>query len=252
MKRALILLYGTVAYLAFFGTFVYFIGFVGNLTPVAIDSPRSGPLGSALVVNLVLVALFALQHTVMARKPFKQWISRHIPAATERSTFVLAATSLLALMMWKWQPMGGEVWTVQTPAIRAVLYVTYALGWTLMLASSFSINHFDLFGLRQAWLGFRGKPYAPIQFRNPWLYRQVRHPLYLGCFLGLWATPTMTITHLVLAAGLSAYILFGVRLEERDLIAEHPEYETYRQRVPMFIPGLKGAASADSRALTGA
>ena len=252
MKRALILLYGTVAYLAFFGTFVYFIGFVGNLTPVAIDSPRNGALGAALLVNLVLVGLFGAQHTVMARKPFKRRLARVIPEAMERPTFVLAATLLLALMMWQWQPLGGVVWAVETPAIRALLYGVFYLGWVLLFAASFSINHFDLFGLRQAWLGFRGKRYTPVQFRNPWLYRQVRHPLYLGFFLGLWATPTMTVTHLVLAMALSGHILFGVRLEERDLVAEHPEYATYRRRVPMFVPGLKPAAPAEREVLTSA
>jgi methanethiol S-methyltransferase len=185
----------------------------------------------------------------MARKPFKRWISRHIPAAAERSTFVLAATGMMAMMMLLWHPVGGAVWTVETPALRALLYGIYGFGWVLLLASSFTINHFDLFGLRQSWLAFRGRPYTPIQFRNPWLYRQVRHPLYLGFFLGLWATPTMTVTHLVLALGLSAYILVGVRFEERDLIAEHPEYATYRQRVPMFIPGTGSDPVTGPRAL---
>lgn len=252
MRRALTLVYGTVAYLAFFGTFMYFIGFVGNLTPVAIDSPRNGPLAPALMVNLGLVALFALQHTIMARRPFKRWITQYISPAVERSTFVLAATSLLALMMWQWQPLGGVVWDIESPALRAALYGVYGFGWVLLLTASFVINHFDLFGLRQAWLGFRGQPYTPIQFRNPWLYRQVRHPLYLGFFLGLWAAPTMTATHLTLAAGLSAYILFGVRLEERDLIADHPEYEAYRQRVPMFVPRFTGVAAAESATPHGA
>lgn len=250
MKRTAIMLYGTVAYLAFFGTFLYFIGFVGGFTPVAIDSPRSAPLAVALLANLLLVVLFGAQHTVMARKPFKRWISRHIPAAAERSTFVLASSVVLAVMVQNWQPVGGTIWSVETPVIRALLYGIFGFGWVLLLASSFTINHFDLFGLRQSWLAFRGVPYTPIRFRNPWLYRQVRHPLYLGFFLGLWATPMMTVTHLVLAAGLSAYILFGVRLEERDLIAEHPEYATYRERVPMFIPGRRGEPVTGPRALT--
>ncbi len=244
MKRGLMLLYGVVAYLAFFATFMYFIAFVGNLTPVGIDSPRSGGLGVALLGNLALVLLFGAQHTIMARAPFKRWLTRHIPEAMERSTFVLAATALLALLVWQWQPLGGLVWEVQAPALRALLYGVYGLGWALLLAASFTINHFDLFGLRQAWLGFRGVPYEPIRFRNPWLYRQVRHPLYLGFFLGLWGAPTMTVTHLALALMLSAYILFGVRFEERDLAAVHPEYGDYRARVPMFIPGLRGSRSA--------
>ncbi len=252
MKRLLILLYGCIAYFAFFGAFVYFIGFVGNLTPVAIDSPRQGPLGAALLVNLALVALFGIQHSIMARKAFKQRITRIIPAAAERSTFVLASTLLLALMMWQWQPLGGTIWSVETPALRAALYLVFALGWVLLFASSFIINHFDLFGLRQSWLGFRGTPYSPITFRDPWLYRQVRHPLYLGFLLGLWSTPSMTATHLVLAVALSAYIMIGARLEERDLIEEHPEYAHYRTRVPMFVPGLKPGATTDGAALSDA
>jgi len=252
MKRLLILLYGLVSYLGFFGTFMYFIGFVGNLTPIAIDSPRQGGLGAALLANLGLVALFATQHTIMARKPFKRWLLQYIPAAAERSTFVLASTTLLALIMWQWQPLGGGVWQAEAPALKALLYGIFGLGWVLLFAASFSINHFDLFGLRQAWLGFRGRAYAPVPFRNPWLYRQVRHPLYLGFFLGLWATPVMTVSHLVLAAGLSAHILFGVRLEERDLIADHPEYAGYRRRVPRFFPGLKPSTSGDERLPGGA
>ncbi len=247
MKRGLILLHGVVAYLAFFATFMYFIGFVGNLTPVGIDAPRRGALGPALLGNLLLVLLFGAQHSIMARAPFKRWITRYIPEAAERSTFVLAATLLLALLVWQWQPLGGLVWEVRAPALRAVLYGVYGLGWALLLAASFTINHFDLFGLRQAWLGFRGVPYTPIRFRNPWLYRQVRHPLYLGFFLGLWGAPTMTATHLALALLFSAYILVGVRFEERDLSAEHPEYHGYRQRVPMFIPGLRGSDTAPRR-----
>lgn len=240
MHRTLTFLYGTVAYLAFFATFCYFIGFVGNLTPVGIDSPREAPLVLAALVNLGLVVLFGVQHTIMARPAFKRWVTRYIPPAIERSTFVLAATALLALMMWQWQPMGGIVWQVSDPAARGAIYAVYGFGWALLLFASFVINHFDLFGMRQVWLAFRGRPYTRITFRNPWLYRQVRHPLYLGFFLGLWAAPTMTVTHLALAAGLTAYILVGVRFEERDLAREHPEYESYSRRVPRFFPRLPG------------
>jgi protein-S-isoprenylcysteine O-methyltransferase Ste14 len=247
MKRVATLLYGVLAYFGFFGTLLYFIAFVGNLTPVGIDSPREGPLGTALLLNLGLVALFGFQHSVMARKPFKAWITRYISPAVERSTFVLVATGLLALMIWQWQPLGGVIWDVEAPAARAALYAVYGIGWTLLLIASVVINHFDLFGLRQVWLAFRGQPYTPIRFRDPWLYRQVRHPLYLGFILGLWSAPTMTVTHLVLAAGLTAYILIGVRFEEKDLIATHPEYEAYRRRVPMLVPGL-GGSSTDAAA----
>lgn len=240
MKRSVILLYGTVSYLLFFGTFVYFIGFVGNLTPVAIDSPRSAALGPALLVNLALVALFGAQHSVMARKPFKRWITRFIPQAAERSTFVLAATCCLALLMYRWEPLGGMVWQASGTALRSAIYGLFGFGWVLVLGSTFAINHFDLFGLRQSWLAFVGRRYEPLRFRTPWLYRLVRHPLYLGFFFGLWATPVMTLTHLVLALAMTAYILFAVRLEERDLAAEHPEYARYRSQVPMFVPGAGG------------
>jgi protein-S-isoprenylcysteine O-methyltransferase Ste14 len=243
MKRVLTLLYGTVVYLAFFGTLVYFIAFVGNLTPVGLDSPREGPLGTALLINLGLVAAFGIQHTIMARKRFKAWITQFISPAIERSTFVLAATGLLALMVWQWRPLGGVIWDVEGTGARAVLYAVYGLGWVLLLVSSFVINHFDLFGLRQVWTEFRGRQYTPIRFRNPWLYRQVRHPLNLGFILGLWSAPTMTVTHMVLAAGLTLYILIGITFEERDLIAEHPEYASYRQRVPVLIPGTARSAS---------
>jgi protein-S-isoprenylcysteine O-methyltransferase Ste14 len=246
MKRITTLLYGVLAYLGFFGTFMYFIAFVGNLTPVGIDSPREGALVGALLINLGLVALFGIQHSIMARKGFKAWITRYISPAIERSTFVLIATGLMALMIWQWQPLGGVIWDVESPLARAALYAVYGIGWALLLTASFVINHFDLFGLRQVWLDFTGKMYTPIRFRNPWLYRQVRHPLYLGFILGLWAAPTMTVTHLVLAAGLTIYILIGLRFEEKDLVAEHPEYETYRQRVPMLIPRLASSSPSPS------
>ena len=240
MKRTLTFLYGLVAYVAFFGTFVYFMGFVGNLTPVGIDAPREAPLASAILINLGLVAVFGIQHSIMARAAFKRWITKFISPAVERSTFVLTATALLAFLMWQWQPVGGVLWNVENPVARGTLYAVYGFGWVLLLTASFVINHFDLFGLRQVWLAFRGKPYTRIQFRNPWLYRQVRHPLYLGFFLGFWAAPTMTVTHFALAVGLSAYILIGVRFEERDLMTEHPEYRAYRARVPAFVPRLVG------------
>jgi protein-S-isoprenylcysteine O-methyltransferase Ste14 len=243
MKRTLTFLYGTVAYFAFFGVFMYFIGFVGNLTPVAIDSPRQSPLMIALLVNLGLVALFGVQHSVMARPAFKRRITRYISPAIERSTFVLAASLLLALLMWQWRPMGGVVWDVSNPVARGLLYAVYGFGWVLLLSASFVINHFDLFGLRQAWLAFRGEPYTSLQFRKPWLYRQVRHPLYLGLFLGLWAAPVMTVTHLALAAGLTVYTVIGTVFEERDLTVQHPEYAAYRARVPRYLPRLFGRRS---------
>lgn len=241
MKRSLIFGYGAVSYLLFFGTFLYFIGFVGNLTPVAIDSPRQGALGPALLVNLGLIALFGVQHSVMARKPFKRWITRFIPEAAERSTFVLAATICLASLMYQWQPLGGMVWQVSGTGLRAATYALFGFGWVLVFGSTFAINHFDLFGLRQSWSAFVGRRYEPLRFRTPWLYRLVRHPLYLGFFFALWAAPVMSAAHLVLALGMTVYVLVAVQLEERDLAAEHPEYARYRSRVPMFVPGVGGS-----------
>jgi protein-S-isoprenylcysteine O-methyltransferase Ste14 len=235
-RRLLIFAYGTVAYLLFFGTFLYLIGFVGNLTPKAVDSPAEGSALLALAVNLGLVALFGLQHSIMARPAFKRRWTRIIPPAMERSTFVLATVIALGLLMWLWRPLGGIVWQVDAPAPRAVLYGVFAFGWGLALVATCLINHFDLFGLRQVWLALREKPYTPVRFARPWAYRQVRHPLYLGFLVAFWCTPTMTVTHLVLAAALTAYIAVAIRFEERDLIALHPEYAVYRGQVPMLLP----------------
>lgn len=249
-RRLLTFTYGTLAYLLFFGTFLYLIGFVGNLTPKAVDSPASGSALLALAVNIGLVMLFGLQHSIMARPQFKRRWTRIIPREIERSTFVLATVLALGLLMWQWRPLGGVIWQVEDTALKAVLYGVFAFGWGLVLVATFLINHFDLFGLRQVWLALRGTPYTPVRFAKPWLYRQVRHPLYLGFLLAFWATPTMTVTHLVLAGALTAYILMAIRLEERDLSAAHPEYAVYRTRVPMLIPRL-GNAGERSETLAG-
>lgn len=240
MKRIAIFTYGTLSYLVFLGTFLYLIGFVGNFgVPKTIDSEPLLPFGQALAIDLALLALFAVQHSVMARPFFKRWITRYIPKEAERSTYVLAASVALILLARFWQPLGGLVWQVQNPGAVAAIYGLFAMGWLLVLISTFLINHFDLFGLRQSWLALTGQPYRPVTFRQPWLYRQVRHPLYLGFFIALWSTPTMTVTHLVFAVMASAYIVVGTLLEERDLKAEHPEYSDYARRVPRYIPGLK-------------
>jgi protein-S-isoprenylcysteine O-methyltransferase Ste14 len=240
MNRLLIFVYGVVCYAVFFATFLYAIGFIGNLwVPKSIDSARDVPVMTALLTNLGLLALFAVQHSVMARPAFKRWWTRIVPASAERSTYTLLSSLALIVLFAYWQPMGGVVWTVTSPIWQAVLYGAFAFGWGLLLLSTFLINHFDLFGLRQVWLQLFGKPYQPVPFRMPALYRYVRHPLYVGWLFTFWATPTMTVAHLVFALVTSAYILVAIQFEERDLIAEHPEYEGYRRRVPMLVPFMK-------------
>jgi protein-S-isoprenylcysteine O-methyltransferase Ste14 len=239
LRRVLILAYGTASYALGLVTLLYAAGFVGGFaTPTRLDGPRQVPLGAALAVDLGLVALFALQHSGMARPAFKRWWARFVPEPAERSTYVLLSSLALMLLFWFWQPVGGVVWSTGDPAGRAALYAAFAAGWLVVLASTFLINHFDLFGLRQVWLYFRGRPYTRLRFATPVLYRVVRHPLYVGWLLVFWATPQMTATHLVFAAALTAYILAAIRWEERDLADAHPEYAAYRRRVPMLIPRL--------------
>ncbi|MBK7116932.1 MAG: isoprenylcysteine carboxylmethyltransferase family protein [Proteobacteria bacterium] len=237
MKRAFVLLYGMACYAVFFAVFLYAIGFIGNFAvPKSMDSPRDVAFGTALAVNLGLLALFAVQHSVMARPAFKRWWTRIVPEPAERSTYVLFSSLALVALFWFWQPMGGTIWTVTAPAAVATLHVTYALGWALLLYSTFLINHFDLFGLRQVWLHAMGRPYTRLEFKTPWLYQQMRHPLYVGWLLIFWATPVMTVAHLVFAVMTTAYILVAIQFEEHDLIDAHPEYAEYRRRVPMLLP----------------
>lgn len=248
--RIAVFAYGVVSYAVFFATFLYFAGFIGNLfVPVTLDGLPSAGLTAGLLNNLGLLGVFALQHSVMARPAFKRWITRFIPPAAERSTYVLASSLALMLMFVLWQPLGGVVWRIDSAAGKAIAWSVFAAGWMLVLVATFLINHFDLFGLRQVWLQLRGKPYTALRFATPWLYRQVRHPLYVGWLMAFWATPTMTVTHLAFAAALTAYILVAIRFEERDLIAEHGDaYRNYRTRVPMLIPrpgaGAAGAVAA--------
>ncbi len=240
MKRWLIFLYGVASYLVFFGTFLYAVGFIGNLyVPKSIDSPPEVPFGTALATNVLLLGLFAVQHSVMARPAFKRWWTTIIPSTAERSTYTLLSSIALIVLFVFWQPMGGVVWSVESPVGRALLYGAFAFGWLLVLVSTFLINHFDLFGLRQIWLQLLGQPYRALPFGTPLFYRYVRHPLYVGWFFAFWATPTMTVTHLVFAIATTAYILVAIQLEERDLLAEHPEYARYRERVPMLVPFTK-------------
>jgi len=237
MKRLAIFGYGLGCYAVFFATFLYGIGFIGNLwVPKSIDSPRDVALGAALLVNLGLLGLFAVQHSVMARPAFKRWWTRIVPEPAERSTYVLFSSLALIALFWFWQPMGGVIWEITAPLGVDAMYVLYAAGWALLLYSTFLINHFDLFGLRQVWLQLLGKSFTPLDFKTPWLYRQVRHPLYVGWLMIFWATPTMTVAHLVFAVMTTAYILLAIQFEERDLIEAHPEYAEYRKRVPMLLP----------------
>jgi len=240
MKRWLIFFYGVACYAIAFVTLLYAIGFVGNLwVPKSIDSAPRLPLGLALLIDGVLLGLFAIQHSVMARPGFKRWWTRIVPQEAERSTYILFASIALVIIFVYWEPLGGSVWEVQSPLAQQLLYGGFAFGWFLVFLSTFLINHFDLFGLRQIWLQLLGKPYRPLPFKTPMLYRIVRHPLYVGLLLAFWSTPIMTLTHLVFAIATTAYILIAIQLEERDLLAEHPEYARYRKRVPMLVPFLK-------------
>ena len=237
MKRTLVLVYGLVCYAVFFATFLYAIGFLGNfVVPNSIDAALRTSLGEALAVDIGLLALFALQHSVMARPVFKRWWTRLIPVAAERSTYVLLSSLALILLFWQWRPIGAVAWNVESDAGRILLYAGYASGWILLLVATFLIDHFDLFGLRQSWLYFRGRPYSEIAFRTPGLYKLVRHPLYVGWLLTFWCTPTMSAAHLLFAVLTTTYILIAIKLEEHDLTNAFPEYANYRRRVPSLIP----------------
>jgi protein-S-isoprenylcysteine O-methyltransferase Ste14 len=239
MKRLLVLAYGLLCYAVFFATFLYAIGFLGNfLVGNSIDAAATASLGEALAIDIGLLAVFALQHSIMARPAFKRWWVRIVPVAAERSTYVLLSSLALILLFWQWRPIGASIWNVESETARLLIYAGYASGWLLLLFTTFLINHFDLFGLRQVWLYFRGRPYTEISFRTPSLYKLVRHPLYVGWLLIFWCTPTMSAAHLLFAVLTTAYILIAIQFEERDLTRAFPEYAEYRRRVPMLIPFL--------------
>lgn len=248
MTWLLKLVYGLFAYVTFLGAFVYAIGFTANVgVPKSIDSGAQAPLAESLIVNVLLLALFAVQHSVMARKGFKRVWTRVVPRALERSTFVLIASSALILLYWQWRPITQTVWSTTDPTTVAICSAIFAIGWLLVLVSTFLINHFELFGLSQVLASTRGRSLPELEFKSPGLYRYVRHPIYLGFILAFWATPVMTIGHVVFAAATTGYILVGIWFEERDLIAQFGQrYEQYRQHVGMLLPWprAKSAASA--------
>lgn len=239
MSKALAFLYGFLAYVMFLGAILYAIGFVENLPvlPKTIDSGAPGPVGSSIVTNLILLGIFAIQHSVMARKGFKAWWTRFVPPAIERSTYVLFANLALILLLWQWQPITAPVWTVENPLLAYALIGVSLLGWATVFLSTFLINHFDLFGLQQVWHNLREMRIEDPQFRTPLLYKFVRHPLYLGFIIAFWSAPVMTLGHVLFAATTTAYIFIGLLLEERDMVASFGQtYRNYQARVSMILP----------------
>lgn len=256
MQRIAILLFGLVAYAVFFGTFLYLIAFVGNLqqtalvqwmpwlpelVPHSIDAGRAtGPTALAVMINLGLIALFGMQHSVMARIGFKDWLKKRLPASAERSVYVLMASLVLMLLFWQWRPIPEVLWSAESAIGQSLGWIVFAGGFGTVLVATFLIDHFDLFGLKQVWSQFAGRQPEPPRFVTPLLYRLVRHPLYLGFILAFWGGPVMTAGGLLFAAAMTGYILIAIRFEERDLVHYlGPDYEDYRQRVPMLFPGMK-------------
>jgi protein-S-isoprenylcysteine O-methyltransferase Ste14 len=238
--RIAILAYGLVAYASFHAAFLYLILFLADaFVPYTLASNASLPLFEALGIDAALVALFGLQHTIMARPAFKRWWTRLLPAPMERSTFVLATVACLAVIMTSWIPVSGSLWRVDAPIARFALFAVQGIGWAIVVWSTFLIDHWELFGVRQVLSNLKGATVAGKTFRTPSLYRYVRHPMMVGMLLGLWITPDMSASRLVFAAGFTCYVMFGVRIEERDLVvALGEEYRLYQERVPRLLPGL--------------
>ncbi|GJM05405.1 MAG: membrane protein [marine bacterium B5-7] len=238
MSRVLVSLYGVISYIIFFLSFLYAIGFVGNLlVPKTIDSGDVAAIVPSLIINVVLLGLFAIPHSVMARPAFKQWFTRYIPAAIERSTYVLVSSVLLFLLYWLWQPMAGVIWQVESSVGVMLLSGFFWFGWAIVLLSTFMTNHFDLFGLRQVYINYKGQEYKHLEFRMIGLYKLCRHPLMLGFIIAFWAAPIMTTGHLLFSVATTAYIFIALQFEERDLLTFFGDvYKEYKEKVPMVFP----------------
>jgi protein-S-isoprenylcysteine O-methyltransferase Ste14 len=249
MSRLAALLFAIAAYAIFFATFLYLIVFVGDFTfaELTVDNGPGGAPITAALIDIGLIALFGLQHSVMARQGFKRWWMKIVPPAIERSVYVLAASITLMILFILWRPIGAIVWSINPithPAISGLIWAAFWIGWFTVLLSTFLINHFELFGLQQAWFHLRGHEAEPPQFRQPLFYKYVRHPLYLGFFLAFWAAPEMTVGHLLLAAGMSVYMLIAIRYEEHDLVSLFGrDYELYRERAGMLLPRFRRRSS---------
>ena len=243
MGRFIALLYGLASYAVFFLTFLYAIGFVSGLAvPKTVDTGTMVPLAEAIIVNLLLMSAFAIQHSVMARKPFKKWLTQFVPKPVERSTYVLLASLVLILLFWQWRPLPAVVWHIENPQVAMAMTGLSFIGWLTVLSSTFLINHFELFGLHQVANNLAGKPMPSPRFRTPLYYKFVRHPIYLGFIIAFWSAPTMTMGHLLFAGVTTAYIFVGIFLEERDLIDLFgDDYRRYKTRVSMLVPWRKSA-----------
>ena len=242
MSRAAALIFAILAYAIFFATFLYLIAFVGDLSiaPRTVDVGPDSPLAIAVAIDVALIALFGLQHSIMARQGFKRWWTRFVPWAVERSVYVLMASLALIILMSLWRPIDTIVWNVGDPLVSDLIWVVFWLGWGMVLLSTFLINHFELFGLQQAWFHARGREASRPEFRQPLFYRWIRHPLYLGFFMAFWAAPEMTAGHLLLAGGMSVFMLIAIQYEEKDLVALFGrDYEDYRQRAGMLLPRFR-------------
>ena len=250
MSRMLAFLYGAISYVIFFVTFLYAIGFVGNIiVPKSIDTlPTAGTFWRGVLANVILLSIFAIQHSVMARPAFKKWWTKFVPKPIERSTYVLFSSLALIFMYWQWRAMPDPIWTVTNPIGVYLLWLLFFIGWGLVLFSTFLINHFDLFGLRQVNTYRRGEEYQHLPFGTPVVYRIVRHPIMLGFIIAFWSTPYMSVGHLLFAAVTTAYIIVAIQLEERDLVSFHGEaYEQYRQEVSMLVPVPKVSAAGKAK-----